>query len=164
MTPGSGVEPHILDSVIVFRQIFSCSSSSANNILQCNSAVLLCRLRQQGLEIGSSSDSVARRMLTYHLIFGMCCSGRGDCCTSLANGARQRDAALSVLENVTPLCRSFVIHEIQLRFICSAVSLTLWNDINKMHILTHMNSTAMFFCFSVFLLLDSFYRFGFVVP
>ena len=41
-------------------------------------------------------------MLTFHLMFGLCCVGRGECSSSsFVNGAPQCDAALSVLGNPT---------------------------------------------------------------
>jgi hypothetical protein len=100
-----------VNSVNVFREIFSCFSSSSNNILLCSYAVLQCRLHQHGLSMHSHSWSVvdAHRLLTYHLMYGLCCTSRGESCTSLANGAQQHDVASSVLENVIALCHCRVV-------------------------------------------------------
>ena len=84
-------------------------------------------------------------MLTFHLMFGLCCAGQGECCVPLANGARQHDVALSMMENVVALCHCSVVRDVQLRFICNAMGLPLRSDMILGDILTHINSTPLFF-------------------
>ena len=139
------VDVHIVHIALVFREISCCFSSSPENILHCKRDILSQRLHLHGLDVASCSIAEARRILTFHLMFGLCCVGRGERCSSLANSAPQRDVVLSVLENLTALCRCLVVREAELRFICSAIGLTLRSDMRPVDILAHMHSEAMFF-------------------
>jgi Helitron helicase-like domain at N-terminus len=114
-----------VNSVLFNEHVLCCFGLGERNIFRCQYSFLISLLREHGMNVDSRSIADCRTAIIYHVAMGMCSGEAGESCKIFSSDLSQHNLRKSVVNSIMCLCRKKQLCLFDLRFLCSAIGISL---------------------------------------